>query len=170
MRYTFKTKHQVAHTNNVVLFPISKLIIFIPLFILFQCNCSKNEVIIEEIEKTVFVTKKDAFLYGDIIEKNIIDEIPAFVKIITKEKIILINKSNDKKIYYKTHFNKNKGWVEAIYLADINKNNLVNKKMLTDSKVIKNKPEIIMKPNFNNKISQNYEIRHQHHMMIINTN
>ena len=33
------------------------------------------------------MTKKDAYLYGDVVEKNIIDEIPAFIKIKTKEKL-----------------------------------------------------------------------------------
>ena len=124
----------------------SKIIFFIPLIILFQYNCSKNEIISKDIEEIIFVTKKDAFLYDDIIEKNIIDEIPAFVKITTKEKIILINKSNDEKIFYKTNFNKNKGWVESIYLSNINKDRVENKKPLTDSKLLKRNSKIIIKP------------------------
>ncbi len=124
----------------------SKIIFFIPLIILFQYNCSKNEIISKDIEEIIFVTKKDAFLYDDIIEKNIIDEIPAFVKITTKEKIILINKSNDEKIFYKTNFNKNQGWVESIYLSNINKDRVENKKPLTDSKLLKRNSKIIIKP------------------------
>jgi len=146
LRYIYKTKHQSTHQKNVVLYLHSKIIFFIPLFILFQYNCSKNEIISKDIEEIIFVTKKDAFLYDDIIDKNIIDEIPAFVKISTKEKTILINKSNDEKIFYKTNFNKNQGWVESIYLANINKDRMENKKPLTDSKLLKKKPEIIIKP------------------------
>jgi len=129
-----------------VLYLHSKIIFFIPLIILFQYNCSKNEIISKDIEEIIFVTKKDAFLYDDIIEKNIIDEIPAFVKITTKEKIILINKSNDEKIFYKTNFNKNQGWVESIYLSNINKDRVENKKPLTDSKLLKRNSKIIIKP------------------------
>jgi len=155
LRYIFKTKHQTAHKNNCVLHINSKIFLFIPLFILFQYNCSKNEIISKNIEETVFVTKKDAFLYDDIIDKNIVDEIPAFVKIITKEKMILINKSNDEKIYYKTNFNKNQGWVESIYLANINKDGLKNKKAATDNKTLKKKPKIIIKPKLDKIIARN---------------
>ena len=49
-------------------------------------NCIKNKTITEEITETNYVTKKDVYLYNDIIEKTIIDEIPAFVKIKTIEK------------------------------------------------------------------------------------
>ena len=155
MRYIFKTKHQTAHKNNCVLHINSKIFLFIPLFILFQYNCSKNEIISKNIEETVFVTKKDAFLYDDIIDKNIVDEIPAFVKINTKEKMILINKSNDEKIYYKTNFNKNQGWVESIYLANINKNGLKNKKATTNNKTLKKKPKIIINPELDKNIARN---------------
>ena len=155
MRYIIKTKHQATHKNNSVLHINSKIFFFIPLFILFQYNCSKNEIISKNIEETVFVTKKDAFLYNDIIDKNIVDEIPAFVKITTKEKMILINKSNDEKIYYKTNFNKNQGWVESIYLARINKDGLKNKKPATNNKTLKKKPEVIIKQKLDKRIARN---------------
>ena len=54
-------------------------------------NCSKNKTTTEEIAETNFVTKKDVYLYSDIVKKTIIDEIPAFVKIKTFEKKTLIN-------------------------------------------------------------------------------
>ena len=156
MRYNYNNKHQEAQKNNIVLYLQPKILFFIPLIILFQYNCSKNEIISKDIEETVFVTKKDAFLYDDIIDKNIVDEIPAFVKITTKEKKILINKSNVEKIYYKTNFNKNQGWVESIYLANINKNRLENKKpLLTNGKSLKKNPEIIIKPKLDKNISRN---------------
>tara|TARA_Y100000748_G_scaffold187021_1_gene156565 strand:+ start:1577 stop:2593 length:1017 start_codon:yes stop_codon:yes gene_type:complete len=155
LRYIFKITHKTTHKNNNVLYLKSKILFFIPLFILFQYNCSKNEIISKNIEETVFVTKKDAFLYDNIIDKNIVDEIPAFVKIITKEKIILINKSNNEKIYYKTNFNKNQGWVESIYLANIKKDVLKNKKPATNNKTLKKKPRIIIKPKLDKSIARN---------------
>ena len=158
MRYIFNTKHHEAHNNNGVLNLLSKIIFLIPIFILFQYNCNKNETISEIIEETVFVTKMDAFLYDDIIDKNILDEIPAFVKITTKEKMILINKSNDEKIYYKTNFNNNWGWVESIYLANIKKDIEDNKKSLTDSKLLNKKPKIITKPK-KEKSNTNYFVQ-----------
>ena len=158
MRYIFKTKHQEPHKNNVVLTLLPKITFFIPLFILFHYNCSKNEIISKNIEETVYVTKKDAFLYDDVIDKKIVDEIPAFVKITTKEKMILINKSNNKKTYYKINFNKNKGWVESIYLADINKDIPEKKKTIANSKILKEKPEIIIKPKKGNN-NTNYFVQ-----------
>ncbi len=148
-------KYQTSPKNNGRAYLLSKIIFFIPLIILFQYNCSKNEIISKNIEETVFVTKKDAFLYDDVIDKNIIDEIPAFVKITTKEKMILINKSNDEKTYYKTNFNKNQGWVESIYLARINKDGLKNKKPATNNKTLKKKPKIIIKPKLDKSIARN---------------
>jgi len=154
LRYIFKTTHKTTHKNNSVLYLKSKILFFIPLFIIFQYNCGKDEIISKDIEETVFVTKKDAFLYDDIIDKNIVDEIPAFVKITTKEKMILINKSNGEKIYYKTKFNKIQGWVESIYLAKINKDGLENKKPDTYNKTLKKKHEIIIKPKLDKNIAK----------------
>ena len=88
----------------------------------------KNKVITEEITETNYVTKKDVYLYNDIIEKTIIDEIPAFVKIKTYEKSTLVINRSKNKTYYKTDFNKNSGWVDSIYLANLDQ----NKKESTD--------------------------------------
>ena len=117
-----------------------KITLFTPFIILFQYNCSKNEIVSETITETVFVTKKDAYLYGDVLEKNIIDEIPAFIKIKTKEKIILLSKSDNDKIYYKTNFNNNQGWVESIYLAEINKDKKKNNNNPPTTKLSEKKP------------------------------
>tara|TARA_B100001146_G_scaffold198099_1_gene187357 strand:- start:1821 stop:2753 length:933 start_codon:yes stop_codon:yes gene_type:complete len=117
-----------------------KITLFIPFIILFQYNCSKNEIVSETITETIFVTKKDAYLYGDVLEKNIIDEIPAFIKIKTKEKIILLSKSDNDKIYYKTNFNNNQGWVESIYLAEINKDKKKNNNNPPTTKLSEKKP------------------------------
>ena len=145
MRYIFKNEFQSVFKSKKTHYSFSKLVLFIPLITLIGINCNKNDIISEDIKETVFVTKKDAYLYDNIIDKNIIDEIPAFVKITTKEKMILINKSNDEKIYYKTKFNKNHGWVESIYLANINKDIAETKKTKTNSKILKKKPEIVIK-------------------------
>ena len=145
LRYIFKNEFQSVFKSKKTHYSFSKLVLFIPLITLIGINCNKNDIISENIKETVFVTKKDAYLYDNIIDKNIIDEIPAFVKITTKEKMILINKSNDEKIYFKTNFNKNQGWVESIYLANINKDIAENKKTKTNSKILKKKPEIVIK-------------------------
>ena len=120
MRYIFKKNYQKLYAIEKK--PLSftfAFLITIP-FLLLPYNCEKNETITEEITETSFVTKKDAYLYGDIIEKTIIDEIPAFVKIKTIKKTILIIDGGDNKTYYKTSFNNSNGWVESIYLANIN--------------------------------------------------
>jgi len=57
-------------------------------------------------------------LFNDAFERVVIDEIPAFVKIKVLEKILLLDKSENKKTYYKTIFNKKEGWVESKYLAE----------------------------------------------------
>ena len=119
MRYIFYNQHQATNTRKVKYSLFRKITVLFTFIILFQYNCSKNETISETITETIFVTKKDAYLYGDVLEKNIIDEIPAFIKIKTKEKITLLSKSNNDKIYYKTNFNNNQGWVDSIYLAEI---------------------------------------------------
>ena len=127
-----------------------KITLFIPFIILFQYNCSKNETVSETITETVFVTKKDAYLYGDVLEKNIIDEIPAFIKIKTKEKIILLSKSDNDKIYYKTNFNNNQGWVESIYLAEINKDKKKNNNNSPTTKLSEKKTKILIKKKLDN--------------------
>mgnify|MGYP001228924391 CR=1 FL=1 len=84
MRYIFYNQHQAANTRKVKHSLLRKITVLFPFIILFQYNCSKDETVSETITETVFVTKKDAYLYGDVVEKNIIDEIPAFIKIKTK--------------------------------------------------------------------------------------
>ena len=89
-----------------------------------QFNCGdKNTIISQEKVEIIFVTKKDVNLYSDAIEKIVVDEIPAFIKLIAIEKITLLDDSKDEKIFYKTIFNKKEGWVNSIYLASIKTEN-----------------------------------------------
>ena len=149
MRYIFYNKHQATNTRKVKHSLFRKITVLFTFIILFQYNCSNNETISETITETIFVTKKDAYLYGDVLEKNIIDEMPAFIKIKTKEKITLLIKSNNDKIYYKTNFNNKQGWVESIYLAEINKDKKRNNKP-TPTKLSGKKPKILVKQKLDN--------------------
>tara|TARA_B100001564_G_scaffold359865_1_gene383489 strand:- start:5100 stop:6014 length:915 start_codon:yes stop_codon:yes gene_type:complete len=89
------------------------------LVLIFFCNCGgKNQIISREVIEKVFVTKKDAMLYNDSFERIVIDEIPAFIRVKTLEKILILDKSENEKTYYKTIFNKKEGWVESKYLAE----------------------------------------------------
>ena len=98
-----------------------------------QFSCAnKNTIISQETIEIVFVTKKDANLYSDAIEKVIIDEIPAFVKVIAIEKIILLDDSKSERVYYKTIFNKKEGWVDSIYLSAIKTDNKTSLKTQTN--------------------------------------
>tara|TARA_B110000196_G_scaffold38980_1_gene29547 strand:- start:8737 stop:9750 length:1014 start_codon:yes stop_codon:yes gene_type:complete len=156
VRYIIKNSSSPNKSKDELLFSITKITLLLSFFLLSLFNCSKKEIISETITETIFVTKKDAFLYGDLLEKNIIDEIPAFIKIKTKEKTILKSKSNNDKIYYKTKFNGNQGWVESIYLANIKNNvqSIENKKITTKlserKKTTPVKPKLDRKP-FTNK-------------------
>ena len=87
----------------------------------YACN-KQNEILSQETVEITFVTKQDASLYEDVLNKEIIDEIPAFIKVNALEKIV-VNATNNEKVYYKTIFNDKEGWLEAIYLADIEKDN-----------------------------------------------
>ena len=98
VRYIIKNSSSPNKSKDELLFSITKITLLLSFFLLSLFNCSKKEIISETITETIFVTKKDAFLYGDLLEKNIIDEIPAFIKIKTKEKTILKSKSNNDKI------------------------------------------------------------------------
>ena len=82
------------------------------------------------------MTKQDASLYDDVIDKIIIDELPAFIKVNALEKIV-VSASDSEKVYYKTIFNNKEGWLESIYLADIKKYN--NKKGIVSNKKLKQK-------------------------------
>ena len=76
------------------------------LFSIFIFNCSnKNQIISQEVIEEVFVTKKDAMLFNDTFERVVIDEIPAFIKIKALEKILILDKSENERTYYKTMFN-----------------------------------------------------------------
>ena len=150
MRYIFYNQHQAANTRKVKHSLLRKITVLFPFIILFQYNCSKDETVSETITETVFVTKKDAYLYGDVVEKNIIDEIPAFIKIKTKEKIILLSKSNNDKIYYKTNFNNKQGWIESKYLAEINKGKKKNNNNTPPTTLSEKKPKILVKPKLDN--------------------
>ena len=66
----------------------------------------------------MFVTKKNAMLFNDPFERVLIDEIPAFIRIKALEKILILDKSENERTYYKTIFNKKEGWVESKYLAE----------------------------------------------------
>ncbi len=148
MRYIFKTKNHSNTINEGKKFFLLKTFLIITPLILFQLNCSKKEATYNIIDEINFVTKKDAYLYNDILEKNIIDEVPAFVKVKTIEKGILINKSENDKTYYKIIFNGKEGWIESIYLADL------NKKITKKTKPLINDPNNIIK---SEKISKSKE-------------
>ncbi len=152
MRYIFKKNYRKLYApEKKPLFFAFVFLITLP-FLLLPYNCAKNKTITEKITETNFVTKKDAYLYSDIIEKTIIDEIPAFVKIKTFEKKTLIIDGGNNKIYYKTDFNNSSGWVESMYLANVdqNKKNKIEASSTTQS--FEKKPNIIMKPKVDNKL------------------
>ena len=80
-------------------------------------------------------------LFNDAFERVVIDEIPAFIKIKALEKILILDKSENERTYYKTIFNKKEGWVESKYLAETK----VESKIKDSAKEIvknKNKPKI----------------------------
>ena len=154
MRYIFKKNYQKLYAIEKK--PLSftfAFLITIP-FLLLPYNCEKNETITEEITETSFVTKKDAYLYGDIIEKTIIDEIPAFVKIKTIKKTILIIDGGDNKTYYKTSFNNSNGWVESIYLANINQGKEgIKKSPPYPNQSLEKKPDITIESKLEKKLA-----------------
>ena len=110
-------------------------IVILFLLVAFTSNyaCSnQNEILSQETVEITFVTKQDASLYGDVLNKDIIDEIPAFIKVNALEKIV-VSATDTEKVYYKTIFNNKEGWLEDIYLADIKKDN--NKKNIIIKKL-----------------------------------
>ena len=90
-------------------------------------------------------------LYNDAFERIVIDEIPAFVKMKVLEKILILDKSENERTYYKTTFNKKEGWVESKYLAEskVELNVKNNTKEITKNN---NKPEIQLAKNKKNTI------------------
>ncbi|MDB2350657.1 SPOR domain-containing protein, partial [Candidatus Marinimicrobia bacterium] len=109
------------------------VILFILITLTSHSACgNQNEILSQETVEITFVTKQDASLYGDVLSKEIIDEIPAFIKVNALEKIV-VSATDNEKVYYKTIFNNKEGWLEAIYLADIKKDN--NEKNITIRKL-----------------------------------
>ena len=168
MRYIFNTIHQHIYKTEKRAFSSSIGFAIIISFLFLPYSCSKNKTAIEEIAETDFVTKKDAYLYSDIIKKTIIDEIPAFVKIKTFEKKTLIIDGGNNKIYYKTDFNNSSGWVESIYLANVDQNKKDKIRPSPTTQSFEEKPDITIKPKvdnklpvktFGNKNNQNYFIQ-----------
>ena len=154
MRYIFNTKHQEVYTNERRRLPYLIVFIITLIFLFLPYSCGKNETITEEIAETSFVTKKDSYLYGDIIEKTIIDEIPAFIKIKTVEKTILIFDGDKNKTYYKTNFNNNSGWVESIYLANINHDKEgIKEPSPYPTQSLEKKPDIAIESNLEKKLA-----------------
>ena len=122
-----------SHKIYIQYFTLSLIAILLSFF---QFNCAdKNTIISQEKVEIIFVTKKDVNLYSDAIEKIVVDEIPAFIKLIAIEKITLLDDSKDEKIFYKTIFNKKEGWVNSIYLASIKTENKPSLKTQTGEEV-----------------------------------
>tara|TARA_B100001250_G_scaffold244095_1_gene209830 strand:- start:2053 stop:3066 length:1014 start_codon:yes stop_codon:yes gene_type:complete len=152
VRYIFNTNYQQVYKTEkrALSFPIGFAITL--LFLFLPYSCSRNKTVAEEITETIFVTKKDVYLYSDIIEKTIIDEIPAFVKIKTFEKKTLIIDGDNDKIYYKTDFNNGSGWVESIYLAIIDQDKKANKKSFSITQSVEKNPDIVVTSKTDNKL------------------
>ena len=128
MRY-----NHLINNNYKIFLQNFVVIIFILITSTSHYTCSnQNEILSQETVEITFVTKQDASLYRDVLSKEIIDEIPAFIKVNALEKIV-VNVTNNEKVYYKTIFNDKEGWLEAIYLADIKKDN--NKKNIALKKL-----------------------------------
>ena len=128
MRY-----NHLKNINYKILFQYLIVILFILITLTSHYACgNQNEILSQETVEITFVTKQDASLYGDVLSKEIIDEIPAFIKVNALEKIV-VSATDNEKVYYKTIFNNKEGWLEAIYLADIKKDN--NEKNITIKKL-----------------------------------
>lgn len=128
MRY-----NHLKYNNYKIFLQYFIVIVFILITFTSHYACSKQpEILSQETVEITFVTKQDASLYGDVINKEIIDEIPAFIKVNALEKIV-VSATNNEKVYYKTIFNNKEGWLEAIYLADVKKDN--NKKNIAIKKL-----------------------------------
>jgi len=115
--------NHLKNINYKILFQYLIVILFILITLTSHYACgNQNEILSQETVEITFVAKQDASLYGDVLSKEIIDEIPAFIKVNALEKIV-VSATDNEKVYYKTIFNNKEGWLEAIYLADIKKDN-----------------------------------------------
>ena len=125
--------NHLKNINYKIFFHYFIVILFTLVTLIFHYACdNQNEILFQETVEITFVTKQDASLYGDVLDKKIIDEIPAFIKVNALEKIV-VSATDNEKVYYKTIFNNKEGWLESIYLADIkkgnNKKNIIIKKL-----------------------------------------
>ena len=119
MKHLFIIRKSLFKLCSKVNYPHLISLPVLTLVLIFFCNCGgKNQIISREVIEKVFVTKKDAMLYNDSFERIVIDEIPAFIRVKTLEKILILDKSENERAYYKTTFNKKEGWVESKYLAE----------------------------------------------------
>ena len=99
------------------------VILFVLITLTSHYACSnQNEILSQETIEITFVTKQDASLYEDVLDKKVIDEIPAFIKVNALEKIV-VSAARNEIVYYKTIFNNKEGWLQGIYLADVKKDN-----------------------------------------------
>ena len=144
--------HNIKYSPDTTYFAVYRyliLIFTITSFAIFEFNCTKKEIKTKDIDQKYFVTKKDANLYGDILERNIIDEIPAFIKIETMEKATL--EKDDKTLtFFKIYFNNKEGWIQSVYLADIKNDSLNSQKTNQDFKKQVNIKRKTKKPSQNN--------------------
>ena len=100
MRY-----NHLKNINYKILFQYLIVILFILITLTSHYACgNQNEILSQETVEITFVTKQDASLYGDVLSKEIIDEIPAFIKVNALEKIV-VSATDNEKVYYKTIFN-----------------------------------------------------------------
>ena len=126
------------------------------LFILIIYGCSNENDEIEEIDKA-FVTKKSASMYSHPKKRNPIDEIPAFVNLKSSKKMSIKRAAGMKTTYFEVSFNNKKGWVSAIYLAEIKNNdkNLSEKSSSNKKSNLSEKSSSNKKSNLSEKSSSN---------------
>ena len=100
--------------------PYYDLLIMISfLFItIIQMGCGKKSDEITSINK-MFVTKKKTFLYQDVHTRKVIAEIPQFTTLKGEQKMTVQRSAGMVAVYYDVQFNKQHGWVMAIYLAEV---------------------------------------------------
>ncbi|SVA90144.1 uncharacterized protein METZ01_LOCUS142998 [marine metagenome] len=83
-----------------------------------QSSCGGGNDKIKPVNKT-FITKKKTFLYEDVNVKNVVMEIPEFTTLRAEQKRTKKRSAGMVMVYYKVEFNKQHGWVQAIYLAEV---------------------------------------------------